>query len=93
MTVKSLQRRRPHDGERERLVELIARRRFSRFWRRPTHVRGWIDLPLLRGVAPIGTIRSAPSFAARHVQRLCGLPAQRARLIAELAGFQMEGET
>ena len=93
MTLYIAERRRIRDGDRERLAERIQRRRLNRFWRRPNTVCGWNDLPLLRGVAPIGTARPVPSYATRHLQRLCGIPTHRARLLAELAGFAMEDET
>lgn len=93
MTIQSLQRRCSRNGDREQLADRIARRRYNKYWRAPGKVRGWHDLPLLRGVAAFGIDRPSTSFAARHVQRLCRLPEHRARLIAELAGFKMEDET
>ncbi len=63
----------------------------DRYWRRPNNLRAWTDLPLLTDVGPISRSQiEPPSLAERHVHRLTGRPASTSRLIAELAGLNVE---
>lgn len=91
MTTHPICRRCTRSAAQERLAFEQNVRRFDRYWRRPNKLRAWADLPLLTNIGPISRSKvETSSLAERHIQRLTGLPASTSRLIAELAGLNVE---